>query len=682
MEYKYAPLAAKDREIRLLTIFRGNPSDDIRISLRHASLPENPKGPKLGPNQVSNATDLPQDPLMKESTVFNATSGPPMPTAVYFEALSYTWGSAEDSRQIYVGGSIISVTNNLYIALGYLRREADDREMWIDAVCIDQSNLAERSQQVSLMGDIYRMAARVVIWLGPEQDDSDHALRILYNTGSRVVVDWIPEIISPSDSEVGKAEQHWGDTSQDLPYDQRDFLAIYHLFGRSWFERLWIRQEVHLASSALLTCGSKTIPWDDFRRAVYCICFKHSAARQILGDLVSGYVKRRYQVLHLCRSIAFNISFETLRFNLRGIKWTDPRDAIYATLNVLQTPYQRLDISPDYTKKTSDVYTDVAVQLLDRLHTLSFLNSCELEGRSQTSMPTWVPDWQTQSRVACIIPRQWSACAWVSAQARYLGQGKLRATGISISKVDQVQTLDVGEDEFQIANVARCIQRLVARDRARGSRADMDKTLETYCRAMHLYCFAEHIHGREEDIISLEAAKETLRLLESSRGIPEEFTAVADDFFYGCFSSFVGRCFISTPEGHKGLAPAGTRPGDYLCVLLGSPEPILLREVSRGPNTWEIVGTCNIPGLMNGEAIYGSQSRYRPIEHKSDSDRIDNSELAFLDQDTGAIKTNPADILAEFGIPVINYERYPHVLHVSPDSLRESGLHLQDFVLV
>ncbi|KAI1130765.1 heterokaryon incompatibility protein-domain-containing protein [Nemania abortiva] len=97
-----------------------------------------------------------------------------------YEALSYVWGSTKDRVPVQVsspaGERTLMVTQNLATALRHLRFEDRLRVLWIDALCIDQSNLTERSRQVLKMGDIYRMSRRVVAWLGPESEDSSLAL--------------------------------------------------------------------------------------------------------------------------------------------------------------------------------------------------------------------------------------------------------------------------------------------------------------------------------------------------------------------------------------------------------------------------------------------------------------------------------------------------------------------------
>jgi hypothetical protein len=88
-----------------------------------------------------------------------------------YEALSYTWGDENDRREIAVNGYIVDVTVNLYSALRRLRLENETRVLWIDALCINQTDLDERSQQVQLMRNIYTLCDRTVIWVGETPED-------------------------------------------------------------------------------------------------------------------------------------------------------------------------------------------------------------------------------------------------------------------------------------------------------------------------------------------------------------------------------------------------------------------------------------------------------------------------------------------------------------------------------
>ena len=94
-----------------------------------------------------------------------------------YESLSYAWGDSAAKSSIHLNGQPFDVTINLAHALRSLRRQGDDisdaRILWIDAICIDQGNLLERSQQVQRMGSIYKTANQVIIWLGNYHEPED-----------------------------------------------------------------------------------------------------------------------------------------------------------------------------------------------------------------------------------------------------------------------------------------------------------------------------------------------------------------------------------------------------------------------------------------------------------------------------------------------------------------------------
>ncbi|KAL8812703.1 MAG: hypothetical protein Q9223_007227, partial [Gallowayella weberi] len=146
-----------------------------------------------------------------------------------FEALSYAWGDPADRLDIYVkvepseqdiprsirnlkraGRKTLSVTRNLAEALKHLRLENRPRVFWIDAICVNQKNLTERSNQVLRMPDIYSSAKGVVAWLGPESDDSPLAMKYLQDLGSRITVDWDHGIFKAA------SENHIDPSSQEF----------------------------------------------------------------------------------------------------------------------------------------------------------------------------------------------------------------------------------------------------------------------------------------------------------------------------------------------------------------------------------------------------------------------------------------------------------------------------------
>jgi hypothetical protein len=82
------------------------------------------------------------------------------------------WGAYGDFREISVDGRKFQVTRNLFVALSHLRNESRDRLLWIDALCINQQDIAERSSQISQMAFLFHRADSVIAWLGEGDADS------------------------------------------------------------------------------------------------------------------------------------------------------------------------------------------------------------------------------------------------------------------------------------------------------------------------------------------------------------------------------------------------------------------------------------------------------------------------------------------------------------------------------
>jgi hypothetical protein len=201
--YSYIPLNKSAHTIRLLTLLPGHFGEDIHVRLSIQTLTQ-----KYTPS---------------------------------YEALSYAWGIAEDPTNIYVSEAkdyVLSVTKNLACALDHLRLKDTSRTLWIDAICVDQENLEERGHQVGRMADIYRWAERVIVWIGPEQDDSSLAMDMLRNLGTNIEVDWYLGLMKPSKKAEMGGETHWSDRSVVLPFKSDDGIPIRNLIYRSWFEAL------------------------------------------------------------------------------------------------------------------------------------------------------------------------------------------------------------------------------------------------------------------------------------------------------------------------------------------------------------------------------------------------------------------------------------------------------------
>jgi len=133
-----------------------------------------------------------------------------------YEALSYVWGSENKPRYIVIGDQKLNITQNLYTALQHLQHHSYSRILWIDAICIDQTNLKDKEHQIPFMAEIYAKARCVLVWLGGPEDDGDRALEAICLAG---------------------------ESSPGLLQEQSIQESILKLLQRPWFQRIWVRNE-------------------------------------------------------------------------------------------------------------------------------------------------------------------------------------------------------------------------------------------------------------------------------------------------------------------------------------------------------------------------------------------------------------------------------------------------------
>jgi hypothetical protein len=126
--------------------------------------------------------------------VICSLSAEPLETPLPFEAVSYAWGDLAATHQITCNWLIpttmddevvlalptqvtnnFQVTQNLYQLLVHLRDPNEPRRLWIDKICVDQSNPEEKGEQIRLMAQLYAQASNVLIWLGEEDDHTEAA---------------------------------------------------------------------------------------------------------------------------------------------------------------------------------------------------------------------------------------------------------------------------------------------------------------------------------------------------------------------------------------------------------------------------------------------------------------------------------------------------------------------------
>jgi hypothetical protein len=134
-------------------------------------------------------------------------------------------------------------------------------KVWIDAICINQADSAERGLQLNKMRELYSEALSVVIWLGEESEDSEKAINLL-ETLSRLSDHWEKDG-HKSFGLSDKVEKLRLALKNDPEYlGKGSWVALREFLARPCWDRLWIIQEVLISSTKTILCGSLCIDWD------------------------------------------------------------------------------------------------------------------------------------------------------------------------------------------------------------------------------------------------------------------------------------------------------------------------------------------------------------------------------------------------------------------------------------
>ncbi|KAH0427976.1 hypothetical protein CcaCcLH18_09335 [Colletotrichum camelliae] len=297
-----------------------------------------------------------------------------------FRALSYTWGDPTDNKLILVDGKSLKVTANLE---GFLRmftsgyQEESKSKLWIDAICIDQENKAERSLQVLRMPSIYKSAKEVIVWLGEETEKAD--------TGFSKLLSFFVQF-AESDDPMADSGLRAGFESLMAMSEGCEMRAI---LQAPWWRRLWILQEYALAKEVKFLCGLKTMRLDLLHRIFDLIV----NASIMYGDLDAFLKWIRIKTILDLRDTEGQPGNQAKKLFSLMIQFTesrclDPRDRIYSLLGIC-SDIKLGDIVPNYQRPVQDVYMDAV-----RAHLLKNDNLDILTGRfpSISAYTSLVPD--------------------------------------------------------------------------------------------------------------------------------------------------------------------------------------------------------------------------------------------------------------------------------------------------
>ncbi|RYP21671.1 hypothetical protein DL765_002132 [Monosporascus sp. GIB2] len=398
--------------------------------------------------RISESTEGTQECVLSEHSV----DAPPS-----YVPVSYTWGPAEsfDSvsqlptpmpmnnfRTIALNGQAWEVTPSLFDLLQALSSDPETQSVyfWIDALCINQHDVDERTNQVNLMGRIYSQGRNVFIWLGRA---NEHTAKV------SAMISMLAKITTEEMKQRGSLEGleilqdlRASDSLRRLGLDERttwdDWLALVCFYHRRWFYRVWTLQELALSNAVVVRWGPEVLDWAELYNAAHLlqrtdvgqavilrarrhlrsgfdkgfgISLYHGAAH--LADRHHGMIREQEEGFRVwlyadqqgCAAATLNF----LVVSARAMGASDPRDRVFAFLGIWEKVAkerfgQKLSIEADYTKTVQTTYTEFMTIVLEETGSLNFLSSVQPGyGTNRIeALPSWVPDYSTASAVPVI----------------------------------------------------------------------------------------------------------------------------------------------------------------------------------------------------------------------------------------------------------------------------------------
>lgn len=542
------------------------------------------------------------------------------------------------------------VTGNAFNVIKDISSYILPRLIWIDSICIDQSNIQEKTHQVGLMGEIYTRASLVTVWLSPSttnQSDLDK-----FNDKIEVVtaIYHLEHLRALSISNLSKEFQY---QCMGGPRFQHIWQATIKLLDQQYFERSWIIQEVVLSASARVMYQGVTTSWEIFAEGFIEVAnggmiiglLTRTEDMDIRSNQTTSKLANLLQVqsMRVARRNGKKDEFVTVAHSIRRFQATDPRDKVFAIQGLCEPGKEDWTV-PEYSKSLYEVYLDSARRIIHEDGIIGHLEAGEigLVGKATAGLeqlPSWVPDWSRAAVASNLSHRgaklNYKAGGLEHREAHYLqGLTLILSTHIfdTVEEVSQTFELSAADDAqirifdhalrkwvafaktHQIISTSevvklkygldtdtdceRLLWRLLIGDRTSTERPAPPGVAELFFAWVDSNLALYNIRELSKEERNRPATEEEI----ARNNLAQKYLELLQD---GC----MGRRACFTSKGYVGLVPSLAQKDDVIAILFGAQTPLILRPIAG--DRYHLVGECYIQGIMDGEALTGDISVQR-----------------------------------------------------------------------
>jgi hypothetical protein len=603
-----------------------------------------------------------------------------------YAALSYTWGAAVFPCHITIGGLRFQITQNLHDALMVIvndellvNEKGPFRQtglLWIDAVCINQQDLDERSTQVRMMKDLYEKAEKIFVWLGKPEDEVANTLAAgkLRELNDRFTDTmrrnrpyrpfWWP-IKNRPPNDIDSFLLHAA--SDKAIYDgpgsptYHAWLGICALWKKPWWNRTWVYQEATIPESlkaifirgvsvirpnskVVFLCGSSMFTWSQFHVA-YQIAVHLATSQKQCDPILKSAVVPFIPIwnLRLNRGQHHSLTFLELLQVFRRTDCKDPRDKVYAPLGLAAESAINF-INPEYKRHIQEVYSDVVqYQLTQKGKEFDFLAYATTLSQTIISppinlefsdWPSWIPNWFEAITIAPL--------------PKILYTYK-NLDGRAVRLYDKQSTKDHTMYRSNVYNASADLEPVVFVEgkmlHTQGILRDTIAELVDYNgpqdvvrEANHRWAFeargryptgepwTQALRRTNAVDVKYNTQNQTCDRngsidFDLLRKPPDQLTSseleVQVPTRTALNYALLQRKLCRTEQGFLGMVPASSMVGDKICVLCGSQvlHVVRLRTRSFDVAAYAYVGEGYVHGLMDGEVVESVRRGHGTIEH-------------------------------------------------------------------
>lgn len=581
--------------------------------------------------------------------------------APHYDAVSYVWGKSESSGAIMIGiekNSCIPITKNASRVLASITPLRGTRYIWIDSICIDQSNTSEKEVQIPLMSKIYAGAQETVAFLNPAPNaDTDAAIAFINRLSFFAASNGLQSDLVSKGNIRSLAKALTG--APVVPISDPGWQPLEDLVKNEYWSRLWIIQECIAAKELTIMYGNAPCNWMIFYLALalrmnpaYLYQSKQLTPPYAVVH-ISGILLNRWgncddnDRLPLSRLIS---AFAIARASV-------PADRVNALLGLSEDSLEP-SLQPNSQKSTRFVYTNLVRHSLARgnFETFAVSGLCNPRNASNhpgeqsgmlddlSDLPSWVPDLTCPGlcRFHIYHTRGYQAGKAFSSDFEISPDGyELKIKG-TIFDVVRICSSDPDQTEIELDSML-----------SRGSIHElgwlpMRRVLEMYTLAQENLPSIYHYHQELDEAFwrtlvedydyesypsridfsrAIEIMKTMWRYYEQDAAISEQAKTIIfsqanlipsldsttgitqeDWVQIGIITGVLRyKAFAITENGYMAMVPPGTAPGDRIAIFAGCGVPQVLRKTDDNDECFVHWGESYVHGIMDGKGLTDKQ---------------------------------------------------------------------------